>query len=302
VPNLHLETSWCQSAEVLRLLDEVGADRVLFGSDAATDGPVHFVRDPPNLEMVENYNQSLLTLARQLPPATTRALLEDNTRRLFKLPAARRPQPDVGAAEAVPGRPERAGVAAERTPPPAELFPAALAQAVRVVSRVEADQLRRSTPCAEWDVQALLGHLLSVVRRAERLADGRPATSVPDVAAVGSTGRWVGTFQAAASKAEHAWTAGAPAAVRAPWGRLPAPVALSGSVLELVAHTHDLAVATGQAGPLDEELAEAALRIAERLVPDTAREGGIPFAVPVPTAPDADAVTRLAGYLGRRAR
>jgi hypothetical protein len=85
LPNLYLETSWCRSAEVLRLIDEVGAPRVLFGSDAAVDGPMHFVRFPPNIEMTENYNQGLLTLARWLPEETLRALLQDNTRRLFRL-------------------------------------------------------------------------------------------------------------------------------------------------------------------------------------------------------------------------
>lgn len=90
LPNLYLETSWCASTEVERLIDEVGPDRVLFGSDAAVDGPQHFVRHPPNLEMTENYNGSLLRLARRLAPEVTRKLLQDNTRALFRLdPAAR---------------------------------------------------------------------------------------------------------------------------------------------------------------------------------------------------------------------
>jgi hypothetical protein len=91
--NLYLETSWCRADEVRRLIDEVGDDRVLFGSDAAVDGPVHFVRQPPNVEMVETYNDGLLDLARTLPSATLRALLEDNTRRLFGLPQAAVPPP-----------------------------------------------------------------------------------------------------------------------------------------------------------------------------------------------------------------
>jgi predicted TIM-barrel fold metal-dependent hydrolase len=83
--NLYLETSWCASAEVERLIDEVGPDRVLFGSDAAVDGPHHFVRRTPNLELRENYNGSLLRLAQRLPPEVTRKLLEDNARLLFGL-------------------------------------------------------------------------------------------------------------------------------------------------------------------------------------------------------------------------
>ena len=185
LPNLHLETSWCRSAEVRRLMDEVGADRVLFGSDAAVDGPVHFVRTPPNIELVENYNDSLLALAGQLPAETLRSLLEDNTRRLFRLAPPRRP-------------------AREPAEDVAALLDDALAQAERVVSRVRADQFGLPTPCAEWDVQALVGHLLATVRRLERVAGVRPVSSVPAVAAVDPRGRWAATFAGAGSKARHA--------------------------------------------------------------------------------------------------
>jgi len=87
LPNLHLETSWCASTTVERLIDEVGPERVLFGSDAATDGPSHFVREPPNIETGENYNGGLLRLAKRLKPAVTRKVLEDNARALFGLDA-----------------------------------------------------------------------------------------------------------------------------------------------------------------------------------------------------------------------
>jgi uncharacterized protein (TIGR03086 family) len=279
LPNLHLETSWCRSEEVLRLIDEVGPERVLFGSDAATDGPVHFVRTPPNIEMVETYNQGLLALARRLPPATFRALVQDNTRRLFRLAA---PAVEVGSVD--------------------EIFLAALEQAERVVRGVPRERLAAPTPCAEWDVQALLGHLLAVVRRAERAAQARPASSVPDVAAVDTRGRWTPQFAAAAEKARQAWTAAAPDDVGAPWGRLPGPAALSGFVLELVAHTHDLALATEQREPLDQPLADAAHRVAERLAPPALRGTGKAFAAPVPAPPGADAYARLAAYLGRAPR
>jgi predicted TIM-barrel fold metal-dependent hydrolase len=86
-PNVHLETSWCSSTFVERLLDDLGPDRVLFGSDAATDGPTHFVRKPPNIEMRETYNDALLRLAKRLKPAVTRQFLETNARALFHLEA-----------------------------------------------------------------------------------------------------------------------------------------------------------------------------------------------------------------------
>ncbi|WP_448628566.1 TIGR03086 family metal-binding protein [Geodermatophilus sp. URMC 64] len=282
LPNLHLETSWCGSAEVERLIGEVGPDRVLFGSDAAVDGPAHFVRTPPNIELSENYNGSLLRLARRLPPETLRALLEDNTRQLFRLPAPRR-------AEAVPSVPEGAD--------PLVLLGDALEQAERVVAAVRPEQLRLPTPCTDWDVQELLGHLTAVARRAERVAAGRPHTTVPAVVAPDARRGWAPRFAGDAAKARAAWADG-PADVLAPWGRLPAPVALSGFVLEVVAHTHDLAVSTAYAQPLDPRLADAALRAAERLVPADLRGDGSAFADPVPTS-SADAYARLAAFLGR---
>lgn len=281
LPNLYLETSWCRSREVRRLIDAVGPNRVLFGSDAATDGPVHFVRSPPNVEMVETYNQGLLTLARRLPAATLRALLEGNTRRLFRLPEAGLPL---------------------RTDDMLELFGAAVEQAERVVAEVRPDQFSQATPCAGWDVQALLGHLLSGLRRAERIARGRSVSTVPVVTAADTRRRWPARFGAAATTAQRAWQQHTPRAVAVPWGAVPAPVALSGLVLEIVAHTHDLAVATGVQALLDDQLAVAALAIAERLVPDDLRADSDDFARSVPAPPGAAPYARLAAFLGRPVR
>jgi uncharacterized protein (TIGR03086 family) len=87
-----------------------------------------------------------------------------------------------------------------------------------------------------------------------------------------------------------------------PWGLLPAPAVLSGFVLEVVTHTHDLAVATAHQRVLDDGLAAPALRIAERLVPGSLRGSGSAFAEPVAAPDDADPWTRLAAFLGRRPR
>jgi amidohydrolase family protein len=84
-PNLYLETSWCRSDVVIGLVGEVGADRVLFGSDASIDGPAHYCRHPPNVEGRETYNDGLLALVRALGPHAARAVMGDNARRLFRL-------------------------------------------------------------------------------------------------------------------------------------------------------------------------------------------------------------------------
>ena len=84
-PNLYLETSWCQWRTVLRLIEEVGEDRVLFGSDASIDGSAHYTRNPPNVEGRETYNDGLIHLVRRLGSDRARKVMGDNARRLFGL-------------------------------------------------------------------------------------------------------------------------------------------------------------------------------------------------------------------------
>ena len=86
LPNLYLETSWCSANQTHALIDAVGPDRVVFGSDAAVDGAAHYTHDPPNVEGTSTYNDTLLTLARQLDRDTAVKVLGDNARRLFRLP------------------------------------------------------------------------------------------------------------------------------------------------------------------------------------------------------------------------
>ena len=66
-------------------MEQVGPERVLFGSDASVDGPTHYRRQPPNVEGAETYNDGLLALVRALGPETTQAVLAGNSRRLFRL-------------------------------------------------------------------------------------------------------------------------------------------------------------------------------------------------------------------------
>jgi predicted TIM-barrel fold metal-dependent hydrolase len=83
--NLYLETSWCRWREVLRLVEETQAERVIFGSDASVDGPHHYCRHPPNVQGRETYNEGLVPLVRALGPEAARNVLGDNARRLFGL-------------------------------------------------------------------------------------------------------------------------------------------------------------------------------------------------------------------------
>ncbi|MEA2624993.1 MAG: uncharacterized protein QOD06_1038 [Candidatus Binatota bacterium] len=87
--NLYLETSWCRREEVEHLIEEVGAARVLFGSDASVDGPHHYCRHPPNVEGKETYNDALVALVRALGPEAARKVMGDNARKVFRLNGSR---------------------------------------------------------------------------------------------------------------------------------------------------------------------------------------------------------------------
>jgi predicted TIM-barrel fold metal-dependent hydrolase len=81
--NLYLETSWCGFDDVRWLIDEVGPERVVFGSDAAVDGPVHYVQSPANLSGNHNYNEYLILLAGNLDQYAARRVLRENAMDVF---------------------------------------------------------------------------------------------------------------------------------------------------------------------------------------------------------------------------
>lgn len=83
LPNLVLETSWCRTDEVRWIIDQVGADRVMFGSDGAVDGPAHYTSRI--VENAERYTDVLLALARDLPAEAAEAVLAGTARRVFGL-------------------------------------------------------------------------------------------------------------------------------------------------------------------------------------------------------------------------
>ena len=81
--NLILETSWCSWDAVEQLIGALGPERVIFGSDASVDGERHYsIR---NLGGRETYKEVMCWMVERLGIETARAVLGDNTRRLFRL-------------------------------------------------------------------------------------------------------------------------------------------------------------------------------------------------------------------------
>lgn len=171
-----------------------------------------------------------------------------------------------------------------------------------LVAEVRPDQLDLRTPCADFDVEALLRHLFGVADRLVAMGAGRPADSVPpSVAALPSD--VVGTYRARIEEARQAWAdpASLGRLVEAPFGRVPGGVVLGVYLAEHLTHGWDLATATGQDPEADPALVGPAYATMERALPASDREG-FPFGLPVEPASDAGPTERLANWSGRSSR
>ena len=185
---------------------------------------------------------------------------------------------------------------------PREIHQRAMAQTETIVAAVAPGQLTLPTPCSEYDVRALLSHMVGGLNRIAVVGEGGDGLAVsPRVDGVPDDG-WLAAYHAATARARAAWADDArlDAMVEVPWGKVPGRIALSGYVQEILTHGWDLARATGQPAELDPELATWVLAIAQRILPPEPRGGEIPFGPVVPAPPGAGPYTQLAAWLGRQ--
>lgn len=185
---------------------------------------------------------------------------------------------------------------------PRPTFARALDQAGKQVAAVSPDELSSRTPCTDYDVRALLGHVVSVLHKLARVGTGGDARDVPDVIDGIADDGWASAFARARSEAERVWADDErlDRMVELPWATLPGRDVLDAYTHEFTAHSWDLAYATRRLDELDPDLAAQALEAFSKFAPPEARSEQGPFSPVVPVPDDADVYTRLAAYLGRR--
>jgi len=185
---------------------------------------------------------------------------------------------------------------------PREIHQRALAQTESIVAAVVPAQLGLPTPCTEYDVRALLSHMVGGLNRIAIMGEGGDALAIPPRADGVPDDGWLAAYRAAAARVRAAWAEDArlDALVEVPWGKVPGRIAVSGYVQEILTHAWDLARATGQPTELDPELATWVLAVARRILPPEPRGGEIPFGPVVPAPPGAGVYAQLAGWLGRQ--
>ncbi|WP_202966109.1 TIGR03086 family metal-binding protein [Streptomonospora alba] len=158
-----------------------------------------------------------------------------------------------------------------------------------------------ATPCADYDVRALIGHMVAVLHKLTRIGAGEATGDVGDVIHGIADDGWADAFALARGETERVWNeAVLDREVALPWATLPGRAALDAYTHEFTVHSWDLAHATGRRAALDPDLAVRALEAFPRFAPPEARSGQGPFGPVVEAPEDADAYTRLAAYLGRR--
>jgi uncharacterized protein (TIGR03086 family) len=185
-----------------------------------------------------------------------------------------------------------------------------------VIGGVGPDRLDDPTPCDDFDVRALLGHLVQVLDRVAAIGNGEEPMNVGVTPGVADDG-WAAAWAESAHSVEAAWTdpATLTRTVHLPWATLTGAETLAAYTTEVTLHTWDLAVATGQQPAWDPEVVEVAFASLRRSLPAEGRAERYaevkatlppgawtadPFAPAVEVGPDASPVDRLAAYAGRR--
>ncbi|MCC5480410.1 TIGR03086 family metal-binding protein [Streptomyces sp. NPDC059680] len=185
---------------------------------------------------------------------------------------------------------------------PRPVYARATEQAAALVKTVRPEHLGAPTPCSEFDVRALLGHIVGATRRIAVVGEGGDGMAVePTTHGVADDG-WPAAYDEVRARVLKAWASDErmTSPVRVPWGEVPGHAALSGYVMEIVTHTWDLAEAVGHPLELDPELAEFALATARRVLPDSRpRDAGTPFDGRREAPEGADVYGELAAWLGR---
>ncbi|HWN36577.1 MAG TPA: TIGR03086 family metal-binding protein [Pseudonocardia sp.] len=185
---------------------------------------------------------------------------------------------------------------------PRPLYQRALSWVHDLADGVRPDQLTGPTPCPEFDVRALLGHLVATVERARVIGEGGDPFAVPRVVTGLADLAWAPAYAEATATMWTVWSdeRRLDASVTAPWGTIPGRAAMLGYLNETLVHGWDLAVATGQPPEADADLASTALALAPRVIPAEPRGGHTPFAPVVEPAPGAGPTERLANWSGHR--
>jgi uncharacterized protein (TIGR03086 family) len=167
-----------------------------------------------------------------------------------------------------------------------------------VLRNVTPEQLTLPTPSDEWDVRALINHVvLGNSWAADTVKTGNAPRPSGDLLA-NREPLDVYTESANAMLAAFQEPGALDRTVTMPFGEMPATQLAGLRFVDLLSHAWDLAKATDQDTNLAPDLCEAALEMARRRFEGRDRTL-LPYKDEVPVPSDAPAADRLAGFLGK---
>jgi uncharacterized protein (TIGR03086 family) len=161
-----------------------------------------------------------------------------------------------------------------------------------VLHTIAADDMSRQTPCTQFDVSQLTGHLLKSITA----IGGMAGAEIPEPDEGDSAERQV---VAAARPALDAWHhRGLDGTVPFGKGEMPAKGACAILSLEFLVHAWDYAVAVGHDINAPEPLSEYVLGLAHKTIRPELR-GSAGFDDPIDVPADASALDQLIAFTGR---
>jgi uncharacterized protein (TIGR03086 family) len=181
----------------------------------------------------------------------------------------------------------------------------AIERTQRIVDGVRPDQLADATACGTFDVRALINHLCGANRNFTRAAAGEKVEGVrggPPPEVIGDDHPRVYRESGRALLEAFSEPGVLDRTFRLPFADIPGSFALAIILDENVVHGWDLAQATGQALPIDADVADALLvALAPVVSPQFRGDPPAPFKPPIDVGDDAPAHVRLLAFLGREA-
>jgi uncharacterized protein (TIGR03086 family) len=165
-----------------------------------------------------------------------------------------------------------------------------------LIDHVAADQWTAPTPCTEWNVRDLVGHLVGTNLVLIAMFEERPIPERRDghlgADPAGAYRRSAAALQAAAARPGVLERSQA-----TPLGVATGAERMQWRIADLLTHGWDLVQATGATVELPDDLVEQALAFVQARLPSQSRAGR--FADPRPIGDNAPPVDRLAAFTGR---
>lgn len=184
-----------------------------------------------------------------------------------------------------------------------ELLEEGFAWTRRRMAAVKPTQLKWETPCAEWNLQQLLNHMLTTMdlmsnaaRNAEVGDDASRLIAVEDYLEGDET---LSAFDAVAERALSIWhlSGSLDGTCITPFGPAPRLMAAQISLNDSVVHAWDVGRTTGEDADIPTGIADELLEIDRRLIADLGgRRGLFGDEIDIRTSSASD---RLVAYLGR---